>query len=847
MGLLRRAASKAKRVILGAVRRPQEPAPAEVPAEVEPAPVAPPVDVLFVNGTDLPTLRRYRVLHQREQLELRGLSTDEVHYTAACASDADRANALLVYRCPHTPGVEELITRAHEQGKRVWFDVDDLVTSTSYTDDLPFVRSMAPEEKAVFDDGVTRTGQTLALCDGVIVSTGQLAQELGASCPRTLINRNVASQEMVRLSEEARLARQPREDGGVVLGFFSGSLTHNADFLLILPTLVEVMALRPQVLLEVVGDVELPEGLAAFEDRVIRLPYVDWTELPAHIASADVNLAPLEDTVFNRAKSENRWLEAALVGVPTVASDVGSLSHAIRSGETGLLCTTVEEWKDALLRLVDDPSLRETVGERARLWCLAHATTATTGGLLAQLLAPSSPTVERLSPQDPELRRDYVDAFLATRGLERPELAYAPRPWDDHALGRRLSDAEDVLAQGRRLALFVYERLCGDDATFRYFGYNTVQRLVASPSWGGIWLFVDELADDRVRDLVARSSGIVLVRCRARPELVELARLAREAGTPLAYCLDDNALGAKTAPRIIRDMATDKASEFERDFWTGVTERFRLASELTSCFFAPLPNFAQMLADETRKPAFVVHSSLNDEQVAVARRICETRAGDRADGRVIIGYFSGTASHQTDFALARDALVRLLERHEDACLLLGGHLTLDEGLLGLVEEGRLITMPPVDYVTLQYLQASCDAVIAPLVVDDFTNCKSALKVFEAGIVGTPACASASYAYREAIDDGVTGFVCADETDWDRQLEALYQAIVVDPSALSSAARRRAEGRYHGQAILVELESALDGMVGLAVSPDIDAVAEVVAEKDVDDWDNPFVTNPLFAR
>ena len=844
MGLLSRTASRL-RSLLGR-RAPEPPAPqAEAaPPAPAPAPQEPEADVLFVNGTNFPTLHRYRVENQREQLELRGLTTDEVHYVSARAHHVDHARAVLIYRCPYEPFIEELVDHAHEQGKPVFFDVDDLVCDTAYTDQLPFVQGLPHDERLVFDDGVLRTGRTLSLCDGVVVTTERLASELGRVSPRVLVNRNVASQELVRISEAALSART--EHDGVVLGYFSGSKTHDADLMVALPALVDVLDARPETRLMLLGEVELPEQLLRFGDRIVRSPLVDWTELPALIASADINLAPLERTIFNEAKSENKWTEAALVGVPTAASDFGAFAHVIDSGRTGFLCSDTDSWRDTLLALVDSRELREDVGERARLWCLAHATTATTGALLAQLLAPATPTAEGLSPSDPQLRGAYVDALLATRGLERPQLSYLANPWEGVGLERRLDDAQEALTCGRRIALFVYERSCGDDATFRYFGYNTSQRLSASKRWFGTWLFVDELEDEQVQVLVARAAGIVLVRCRVRPELVALAELAGKAGVPVAYCLDDNALGAKTAPRIIRDMASDQASEFERNFWCGVTERFRLASELASCFFAPLANYAELLAHETGKPAFVVHSSLNDEQVAVARSIVARDAAERADGRFLVGYFSGTYSHRADFALARDGLVQLLENHPDACLLLGGRIELDDGLVRLLEAGRVMVVPPVDYVTLQYLQAACDVVVAPLVVDDFTNCKSALKVFEAGIVGTPACASASFAYAESIVDGETGFICQGDGDWPATLEHLYQAMATDPEAWSRAARSQAEDRYYGAAVMAELEEACENLAAQPAPGDVSAIAALLAEKDVEDWDNPFTTNPLFA-
>jgi len=81
----------------------------------------------------------------------------------------------------------------------------------------------------------------------------------------------------------------------------------------------------------------LPEELESFSSRIDIVPNVDWRELPKLYASVDVNLAPLVDTLFNRAKSENKWTEAALVSVPTVASGAGAFTEVIASGKTGIL------------------------------------------------------------------------------------------------------------------------------------------------------------------------------------------------------------------------------------------------------------------------------------------------------------------------------------------------------------------------------------------------------------------------------------------------------------------------------------------------------------------------------
>ena len=41
--------------------------------------------------------------------------------------------------------------------------------------------------------------------------------------------------------------------------------------------------------------------------------------MPELIVSIDINIALIEDTIFNEAKRENKWVEAALVKVPIIA------------------------------------------------------------------------------------------------------------------------------------------------------------------------------------------------------------------------------------------------------------------------------------------------------------------------------------------------------------------------------------------------------------------------------------------------------------------------------------------------------------------------------------------------
>jgi len=78
----------------------------------------------------------------------------------------------------------------------------------------------------------------------------------------------------------------------------------------------------------------------------------------------DIALAPLRDSVFNRGKSNLRWLEYSAMKIPTIASDVEPF-RCIKSGDDGILVTELDEWENAIAMLIEDESLRKNMGLNA--------------------------------------------------------------------------------------------------------------------------------------------------------------------------------------------------------------------------------------------------------------------------------------------------------------------------------------------------------------------------------------------------------------------------------------------------------------------------------------------------
>jgi hypothetical protein len=66
------------------------------------------------------------------------------------------------------------------------------------------------------------------------------------------------------------------------------------------------------------------------------------------------------------AKGEVKYLEAAAVSVPTIASPTAAFRHAIEHGANGLLADGADAWRDAVLALARDPRRRAALGAEAR-------------------------------------------------------------------------------------------------------------------------------------------------------------------------------------------------------------------------------------------------------------------------------------------------------------------------------------------------------------------------------------------------------------------------------------------------------------------------------------------------
>ncbi|MFS9109198.1 rhamnan synthesis F family protein [Streptococcus australis] len=330
--------------------------------------------ILLIDGVEniIPQCTRYRVLNKAEQLRKHGFEVKVVNLSEFELTQAQNASHIIIYRSPISPELLRLCHLAKDYGKPIFFDIDDLVFDTLYTDQLSYTKGLPHHEKENYDANVRNYGYMLENCDGAITSTNQLQKELKKYQSKVLLNRNLASDELISISSQF-LKDYSHVSDVVKIGYFSGSISHNENFELIKPAIKQLLKKYSNVQLHIVGILDIPKDMKPFENQIITHDYVDWDKLPVLISEVDINLAPLVDSIFNRAKSEIKWIEAALVKVPTVASKIGAFSDMVIDGETGLLATD-DQWFDKLEALVLSPELRQNLAESAYRAVLENCT-----------------------------------------------------------------------------------------------------------------------------------------------------------------------------------------------------------------------------------------------------------------------------------------------------------------------------------------------------------------------------------------------------------------------------------------------------------------------------------------
>jgi glycosyltransferase involved in cell wall biosynthesis len=321
--------------------------------------------VLILSGVKGDT-RRYRTFHPYEQLRLAGVDCQLSHITDPDLPEkARQAGLVILHRLAMDRYVESLLASWQQRGTVVLLDVDDLVFEPHAFQWINSPDFADPLRATIYQEEMHRQQLVFDACQAVTASTDFLAMFVRQQDKPVWVHRNAFSLEMLSRAEAA-FSRRQAGAGRLVIGYASGTPTHNGDFALVKPALKNILRQYPQAEVWLIGPLDPGRDWGSLAPRIRRFPLVPWRELPEHLVRFDINLAPLVmDNPFAQSKSEIKYMEAALVRVPTIASPTDAYRFAIHPGENGLLAASDSEWEQALTHLIEQPELRRAMGEMA--------------------------------------------------------------------------------------------------------------------------------------------------------------------------------------------------------------------------------------------------------------------------------------------------------------------------------------------------------------------------------------------------------------------------------------------------------------------------------------------------
>jgi glycosyltransferase involved in cell wall biosynthesis len=243
---------------------------------------------------------------------------------------------------------EQIVARARAEGKALVYEIDDLLLEIPDEHPDKLLDYYTPSLFSVL--------RAVVEADLVTTTTPTLLSYLRPFNPNITLLPNTLDDSLWQI----RPPRQKQNPYPVTIGYM-GSNTHSPDIQTLLPAFLNLLQRYGQDISFRFWGSEPPVELRD-HPNVEHIPvtissYADFAAFFSQV-EADIFIAPLNDSLFNRCKSPLKYFEYSSQGFPGVYSRIFPYESVITHGKNGLLASSSEEWETGLALLIDDPSLR---------------------------------------------------------------------------------------------------------------------------------------------------------------------------------------------------------------------------------------------------------------------------------------------------------------------------------------------------------------------------------------------------------------------------------------------------------------------------------------------------------
>lgn len=331
-------------------------------------------EILFVASGASGASTLHRVFHIAEELRNQKFKVSIIHQSSPfLLQQVKKFQVFIFHHSVKTEKVEKFVSELERLNKTIIFETDDLTFDKEIFQETDAYKNFNNLEKKQYEDN------NFLLKNKAVkfatTSTNYLAKQLEKYDKKVFVISNKFSEKDLISAREAR-KNVKKDSDKVVIGYFSGSKSHDRDFAVVSDVFLQILEKNENVQLYLVGALKIDDKFKKYQNQIIREPLVNREKYFQEMAKCDITIAPLEvGDPFCESKSELKFFESAIVKVPVVASDTQVFKNSIKDGEDGFIASNSDEWYKKLTTLIQNENLREEMGEKAKKTALQKYTT----------------------------------------------------------------------------------------------------------------------------------------------------------------------------------------------------------------------------------------------------------------------------------------------------------------------------------------------------------------------------------------------------------------------------------------------------------------------------------------
>jgi len=235
---------------------------------------------------------------------------------------------------------------------KVIFDFDDSI----------WLLDTSPENKKFeFLKNPNKTKINIANAHAVIAGNNYLANYASQFNKNVIIIPTTIDTDFHQPKSELRTSTYVQLAKKIIIGW-SGSISTIKHFEIAIPAIKQIQNKYPnKIEIHVIGQGSYSHS----EINVVGKKWAAETEVD-DLNCFDIGIMPLPDDEWVKGKCGLKGLSYMACGVATVMSPVGVNKEIIEHGVNGLLAGTTQEWVECISQLIENPNLRQQLGEAGR-------------------------------------------------------------------------------------------------------------------------------------------------------------------------------------------------------------------------------------------------------------------------------------------------------------------------------------------------------------------------------------------------------------------------------------------------------------------------------------------------